>query len=417
MQTIRELAEKTHAAYNAFLNTGSTRLKNEILEAIAVKIHEKQDFLAQENQKDLVAGKKAGLSSALLDRLALNEKRINGMINACREIIALPDPVGKITDMVVRPEGFKVGRMQVPIGVIGIIYEARPNVTIEAATLCLKSGNAVILRGGSNAFHSNMALVSVLQEALKENSVDPNLVSYIESTDRNAVDEMLVLDDLIHLIIPRGGEGLIKSVVSKSRIPVLKHYKGVCAVYVDKEADLDMAQKVAVNAKVQRPAVCNSMENLLVHESIAETYLPEAAGEFIKRGVELRGCAKTRRILGDKIKPATEEDYYEEFLELILAIKVVSDLHEAVAFINKYGSAHTDAIITKDINTANTFINNVDSASVMVNASTRLADGGVYGLGAEIGISTDKLHARGPMGLEELTTYKWLVTGDGHIRE
>lgn len=417
MQTIRELAEKTHAAYNAFLNTGSTKLKNDILETIAVKIQQKQDFLTQENQKDLDAGKKVGLSSALLDRLKLNEKRINGMINACREIIALPDPVGKLTDMVVRPEGFKVGRMQVPIGVIGIIYEARPNVTIEAATLCLKSGNAVILRGGSNAFHSNMALVSVLKEALQAHNVDPNLISYIESTDRNAVDEMLVLDDLIHLIIPRGGEGLIKSVVAKSRIPVLKHYKGVCAVYVDKEADLDMAQKVAVNAKVQRPAVCNSMENLLVHESIADTYLPKVANEFIKLGVELRGCEKTCKILGDKVNPATEEDYYEEFLELILAVKVVSDLDEAVAFINKYGSAHTDAIITKDINTANTFVNNVDSASVMVNASTRLADGGVYGLGAEIGISTDKLHARGPMGLEELTTYKWLVTGDGHIRE
>ncbi len=417
MRSIRELAEATHQAYNEFLSAGSTKVKNDVLASIADKIKLRQDYIQAENAKDLKTGEEAGLTKAFLDRLALNQKRIDGMIQACHEIAALQDPVGRVYDMVVRPQGFKVGRMRVPIGVIGIIYEARPNVTIEAATLCMKSGNAVILRGGSNAFHSNMALVTVLREALKENGVNENLISYIESTDRNAVDEMLVLDDLIHLIIPRGGEGLIKSVVAKSRIPVLKHYKGVCHVYVDSEANLDMANEIAVNAKVQRPAVCNSMETLVVHESVADTFLPAVVKSMQAKGVELRGCDKTQSICGDSVKPATEDDYYEEFLDLILAVKVVPSLEEGVRFINKYGSAHTDSIITKNIDNANYFLNNVDSASVMVNTSTRLSDGGVYGLGAEIGISTDKLHARGPMGLEELTTYKFIVTGEGHIRE
>ena len=414
---VRELAKNTHAAYQEFLKIGSTQLKNNILQSIAEKIAAHRDFLLKENQKDLDAGKERRLTAAFLDRLALNDERIQGMIQSCHEIIALPDPVGKIYDMVVRPAGFKVGRMRVPIGVIGIIYEARPNVTIEAATLCLKSGNAVILRGGNNAYHSNMALMTVLKEALKDNGVNEYLLSYLASKDRAAVDEMLKQDDLIHLIIPRGGESLIRSVVEKSRIPVLKHYKGVCHVYVNVFADQDMAEKIVINAKVQRPATCNSAETLLVDEHIAKTFLPKVLKKLQAAGVEIRGCEKTRAIYSKDVNPATEDDYYAEFLDLILAVKVVKNIDEATAHINHYGSGHTDAIVTKDIQVANQFINYVDTASVIVNATTRLADGGVYGLGAEIGISTDRLHARGPMGLEELTTYKWIVQGNGHLRE
>ena len=417
MSAIRQMAQNTFEAYHEFLKCGSTKLKNQILKTIAQKIDENREFLAAENKKDLAAGEKAGLTKAFLDRLALNEKRIQGMIDACRDIIMLPDPVGAVFDMVVRPQGFKVGRMRVPIGVIGIIYEARPNVTIEAATLCLKSGNGVILRGGSNAFYSNMALVKILKEALEANQVNPDLISYVDSTDRKAVDEMLVQDEFIHLIIPRGGESLIRSVVEKSRIPVLKHYKGVCHVYVHEQANPEMAQKIIVNAKVQRVAVCNSAETLLVDEKIAGTFLPKVVAELQQQNVEIRGCEKTRKLCGDSIQPATEEDWYAEFLDYILAVKVVADIDEAIKHINKYGSAHTDAIVSDNIHATNRFMNHVDSASVMVNASTRLSDGGIYGLGAEIGISTDKLHARGPMGLEGLTTYKWIVLGEGHLRE
>ncbi|MBW6457847.1 MAG: glutamate-5-semialdehyde dehydrogenase [FCB group bacterium] len=414
---MRELAEKTNAAYKTFLKDGSTRLKNAVLSSVASLLDANRDYLKEKNMMDLEAGKAQGLSEAMLDRLALNDARIDGMIRSCEEILALPDPVGRIYDMQVRPEGFRVGKMRVPIGVIGIIYEARPNVTIEAATLCLKSGNAVILRGGSSAYHSNMALMKILKDALKANGVDEHLLSCPISTDRNAVDEMLQQDDLIHLIIPRGGESLIRRVVEKSRIPVLKHYQGVCHIYVHAQADLAMAEKVAINAKVQRPGVCNSMETLLVDAAIADAFLPKTMKALQDKGVEIRGCERTRAIGGKSIKPATEDDYYAEFLDLILAVKVVDNADAAAAHINQYGSGHTDAIITKDIDTANAFINNVDSASVIVNATTRLADGGVYGLGAEIGISTDRLHARGPMGLEELTTYKWIVLGEGHIRE
>jgi glutamate-5-semialdehyde dehydrogenase len=413
---MRDLAIKTNAAYKEFLKTGSTRIKNNILESLAVLLDTSRDYLKEKNRKDIEEGRKFGLSAAMLDRLALNDERINGMIRSCREIIALPDPVGKIYDMQVRPEGFRVGKMRVPIGVIAIIYEARPNVTIEAATLCLKSGNAAILRGGSSAYHSNMALMKIVKDALKANGVNEDLISCPSSTDRNAVDEMLQQDDLIHLIIPRGGESLIRHVVEKSRIPVLKHYQGVCHTYVHAQADLDMAEKVAVNAKVQRPGVCNSMETLLVDSAVAVAFLPKIIKNLQDKGVEIRGCERTKAICNN-IKNATEDDYYAEFLDLILAIKVVDNTDDAAAHINKYGSGHTDAIITKDIDTANAFIKNVDSASVIVNATTRLADGGVYGLGAEIGISTDRLHARGPMGLEELTTYKWIVLGEGHIRE
>ena len=381
----------------------------------AAQLQKGQEYLLAENHEDLENGEKAGLSKALLDRLALNEKRVQGMIRACHEIAALPDPVGRVYDMVVRPEGLRVGRMRVPIGVIGIIYEARPNVTIEASTLCLKSGNAVILRGGSNAFFSNMALVAILKKALAENSVNENLISYIESTDRSAIDEMVVQDDLIHLIIPRGGEGLIRAVAEKSRIPVLKHFKGVCHVYVHKNANLAMALPITVNAKVQRPAVCNAIETLLVDKAIADDFMPAVLQELFAHGVEIRGCEKTRRY-SEQVKPAAENDWTEEYLDLVLAVKIVDDLDQAIDHINRYGSAHTDTIVTENIHAAEKFVKNVDSSSVLVNASTRLADGGIYGLGAEIGISTDKLHARGPMGLEELTTYKWIVYGEGHLR-
>ena len=415
--SVRQIAEQTNQAYQKFLKQGSTKLKNQVLESIAQGLDREKEFLSNENKKDLKKGEESGLGKAMLDRLALNEKRIQGMIDACNEVAQLADPVGKIENMVVRPQGFKVGRMRSPIGVIGIIYEARPNVTIEAAILCLKSGNAVILRGGSNAFHSNMALVKILQNALKKHGIDPNLISYLESTDRTAVDEMLVQDDLIHLIIPRGGEGLIRSVVEKSKIPVLKHYKGVCNLYVDQYADLDMAVRLTVNAKVQRPAVCNSLETLVVDASIADAFLPKALKALQDAGVEIRGCERTRDVYSENVRSATEDDFYEEFLDLILAVKVVDGPDEAIQFINRYGSAHTDSIVTQDVSRAQQFQKEVDSASVMVNASTRLSDGGIYGLGAEIGISTDRLHARGPMGLEELTTYKWIVQGEGHIRE
>lgn len=413
---VRELAQKTHAAYQTFLKTGTSEKKNAILKSIAKGIEANRDTLKHSNQKDLNIGREKHLTDAFLDRLALNDKRIDGMIQSCKELIDLSDPVGEIYESSVRPEGFTVSRMRVPIGVIGIIYEARPNVTIEAATLCMKSGNAVILRGGSNAYHSNMALVKVLQEALKANDVDEHLISYLASTDRKAVDEMLQQDDLIHLIIPRGGESLIRSVVKKSRIPVLKHYKGVCHVYVNEHADLSMAEKIAVNAKVQRPATCNSAETLLVDEKIAGKFLPKVLAHLQKEGVEIRGCAKTIMIYDNNVIHANEDDYYAEFLDLVIAVKVVENIDVAIAHINTYGSGHTDAIISKDKTATDLFIQNADTASVIVNASTRLADGGVYGLGAEIGISTDRLHARGPMGLRELCTYKWVVLGAGHLR-
>ena len=414
---IRELAQKTHAAYLAFLKSGTSEKKNAILASVAKGIETAREELKHANQNDLNIGRDKHLTAAFLDRLALNDARIDGMIQSCMELINLPDPVGEVYESSLRPEGFTVSRMRVPIGVIGIIYEARPNVTIEAATLCMKSGNGVILRGGSNAYHSNLALVKVLQGALKENDVDENLISYLATTDRKAVDELLQQDNLVHLIIPRGGESLIRSVVEKSRIPVLKHYKGVCHVYVHEAADLDMASKIVVNAKVQRPATCNSAETLLVDESIAKTFLPKALAKLQEAGVEIRGCAKTIMIYDKDVIHAKEDDYYAEFLDLVIAVKVVNNIDDAIAHINKYGSAHTDAIISQEKTATEHFIRNADTASVIVNASTRLADGGVYGLGAEIGISTDRLHARGPMGLRELCTYKWIVLGAGHLRE
>jgi len=417
MQSVRTLASRTHRAYQAFLKQGSTKLKNGMLFGLAEALAEHKPVLLSENRKDLDQGTRDGLSKALLDRLALSDKTIDGMAKACADIASLPDPVGRITEMVVRPQGFRVGRMRVPIGVIGIIYEARPNVTVEAAALCIKSGNGAILRGGSGAHRSNMALVRLIQDVLKGCGTDENLISAIESTDRSAVDELVVQEGLVHLIIPRGGEGLIRSVVEKSRIPVLKHYKGVCHVYVHEQADLDMAENITVNAKVQRPAVCNAAETLLVDEAVATLFLPRIVLKLQSLGVEIRGCERTRAIFPDNVKPAAEDDWTAEYLDLILAVRVVNGVGEAIDHINRYGSNHTEAVVTADIRVAEQFVREVDSSSVMVNASTRLADGGVYGLGAEIGISTDRLHARGPMGLEELTSYKWVLLGDGHIRE
>lgn len=417
MLSVREQAERTNRAYRGFLRSGSTRLKNEILVEIAAGLERDAGAVIEANRRDIDAAKTSGLSPAMVDRLALDEKRVRGMADACREIASFADPVGRIDGMTVRPRGFRVGRMTVPIGVIGIVYEARPNVTIEAAALCLKAGNGTVLRGGTAAYRSNAALVRVVRDALEAKGADPDLVSYVESTDRDAVNELVRQDAFIHLIIPRGGESLIRSVTEHSRIPVLKHYKGVCHVYVHEAADLDMAASITVNAKVQRPAVCNAAEKLLVDRAVAPVFLPRIIPLLREKGVEIRGCERVRALVSEGVKPATEADWTEEYLGLILAVKVVDGLDEAVRHINRYSSSHTDAIVTSDVRAANRFVRETDSASVMVNASTRLADGGEYGLGAEIGISTDRLHARGPMGLAELTTYKWVVLGDGHLRE
>lgn len=350
-----------------------------------------------------------------MDRLTLKQATIEQMAQGLREVAALPDPVGKIISMWRRPNGLLVGKMRIPLGVIGIIYESRPNVTVDAAALCLKSGNAVILRGGSESIKSNLAIASVLQQVLQETSIPVNAIQVIPMTEREAVSEMLQLDEYIDLIIPRGGEELIRAVVAQSRIPVIKHYKGVCHIFVDAQADIDMAVNICLNAKTQRPGVCNAMETLLVHKDIAGKFLPLAANKLKKAGVVLKGCAKTKLILKN-IEKATDDDWYEEYLDLILAIKIVEDIDEAIAHIEKYGSLHTESIITNDYNNSQRFLNEVNSSTVLVNASTRFSDGFELGLGAEIGISTTKLHAFGPMGLEELTTLKFIIYGNGQVR-
>jgi glutamate-5-semialdehyde dehydrogenase len=351
----------------------------------------------------------------MLERLTLKQDTIEQMAKGLREVAALPDPVGKVTSMWRRPNGLLVGRMRIPLGVIGIIYESRPNVTVDASALCLKSGNAVILRGGSESINSNLAIASILQGVLLKTSLPVNAIQVIPLTDREAVSEMLQLDEYIDLIIPRGGEELIRAVVAQSKIPVLKHYKGVCHIFVDAQADIDMAVNVCLNAKTQRPGVCNAMETLLVHKDIAGKFLPQAAKKFKKAGVVIRGCEKTRLILNN-IEKAGENDWYAEYLDLILAIKVVENIDEAIAHIEKYGSLHTESIITNDYANSQRFLNEVNSSTVMINASTRFSDGFELGLGAEIGISTTKLHAFGPMGLEELTTTKFIIYGNGQVR-
>lgn len=394
----------------------SSNHKNKALIRMAEALKNNISILLRENEKDIAHAKDKGLSSALIDRLALNEKRINEMAQGLIEVSLLPDPVGEIIKMRQRPNGMSVGRMRVPIGVIGIIYEARPNVTADATGLCLKAGNAVILRGGSEAINSNRAIVNVLGAALKEEGLPESAISFIDTPEREAVMEMLKLEGIIDLIIPRGGEGLIRTVTDNSKIPVLKHYKGVCHVFVDRDADLSMAEEICFNAKVQRPGTCNAMETMLVDEAEAAAFLPKMLRRFEEAKVRLKGCEKTLKISPD-IKAVEEEDYYSEYLDLILNVRVVKDMDEAIRHIAKYGSAHSDAIVTMNYERAMRFLREVDSSAVFVNASTRLNDGYQFGLGAEIGISTDKIHARGPMGLEELTCTKFIVLGSGQLRE
>ena len=395
----------------------STEIKDRTLKKAAELIKEKQDLIEKENQKDLIAGEEKGLSKAMLDRLLLNEKRINGMIQVLHDVASLNDPVGEVIKMWKRPNGLKIGKMRVPLGVVGIIYESRPNVTVEAASLCIKSSNAVILKGGSEAINSNRVLVNILKEAAASEGFPEEAIQFIDTTDRSAVKEMLQLDEYIDVIIPRGGEGLIRFVAENARMPVIKHYKGVCHVFVDEFADLEKAWNICFNAKVQRPGVCNAMETMLVHSAIADAFLPAMIDMFKKVKVELRGCEKTRSYDPDYIKPATEDDWYAEYLDLILAVKVVDSLDEAIDHINTYGSHHSDAIVTENYTNGMKFLNRVDSAAVYINASTRFTDGNVFGLGAEMGISTDKVHVRGPMGLEDLTIPKYIIFGDGQIRE
>jgi glutamate-5-semialdehyde dehydrogenase len=390
--------------------------KNNALLKMAEELKKRYDELIAENEKDVTKAMEKGLSSALIDRLTLTEKRIDEMSKGLIEVAQLPDPVGEVTKMWQRPNGMTVGRMRVPIGVIGIIYEARPNVTADATGLCLKAGNAVILRGGSEAINSNRAIVNILRDAAKSEKIHEGAITFIDIPEREAVMEMLKLEGIIDLIIPRGGEGLIRTVTENSRIPVLKHYKGVCHVFVDRDADLIMAEEICFNAKVQRPATCNAMETMLVDEEIAEGFLPVMLQRFEKAGVELRGCPKTLSIYPNIIE-VKEEDFYKEYLDLILNIKIVKDIDDAIDHITRYGSAHSDAIVTENYEKAMKFLKEVDSSAVFVNASTRLNDGYQFGLGAEIGISTDKIHARGPMGLEELTCTKFIVFGNGQLRE
>jgi glutamate-5-semialdehyde dehydrogenase len=390
--------------------------KNNALEAIAQKIEQQHDSLVAANAKDLEAGKVKGLNAALLDRLALNDSRIANMIEGLRQMITLPDPIGEITDLNYRPSGIQVGKMRVPLGVVGIIYESRPNVTADAAALCLKSGNATILRGGSEAIHSNQAIAQCIQAGLTEASLPSAAVQVIETTDRAAVGELVRLSKYVDVIIPRGGKGLIERVSNEARIPVIKHLDGICHVYIDDKANFEKAIAVAYNAKTQRYGTCNTMETLLVAEGIAAQVLPTLAEKYQAAGVELRGCSATQTLLPN-MKAATDEDWKAEYLAPILSIKIVSDYEAAIAHINQYSSQHTDSIVTEDWSRARQFLTQVDSSSVMVNTSTRFADGFEYGLGAEIGISTDKFHARGPVGLEGLTSQKYIVLGDGHIRQ
>lgn len=418
MADVREIIEKMAvAAKKASRHVAqlSTAVKNDVLLRTSELIRKKKDFLQEENSKDLKRAEEKGLSAAFIDRLTLSDKVIDSMVQGLEEVAALPDPVGEVPGMWKRPNGLLVGRVRIPLGVIGMIYESRPNVTIDAAGLCLKAGNSVILRGGSDALHSNMALASILQESLAEFSVPGQAVQVIPVTDREAVTELLKREEEVDLIIPRGGEGLIRFVVENSRIPVLKHYKGVCHVYVDKYADVSMARDICFNSKVQRPGVCNAMEGMLVHKDIAEEFLPDMARQFSDAGVEIRGCPRTCTLVPEA-KPASDSDWGEEFLDLILAVKVVDSMDDALDYIATYGSNHTEAIVTRDYGRARKFLSEADASLVLVNASTRFNDGGQLGLGAEIGISTSKLHAYGPMGLEELTATKFIAYGDGQIR-
>jgi glutamate-5-semialdehyde dehydrogenase len=398
----------------------STDIKNKALNYIAEDIMLHKDEILSANERDYKTAQSSGMGAAMLDRLMLNESRLEGIAADTKAVAALPDPVGEVYEMRTMPNGLQIGKKRVPIGVIGAIYESRPNVTVDIASLCLKSGNAVILRGGKETIHSNTAMVKVIQGACKRAGMPSGCVQFIENTDRALVDEMLKMNDVIDLIIPRGGSGLIRSVAAKATMPVVTGGIGVCHTYIDKSADIKMAVDIVYNAKVQRPTVCNALDTVLVHAEIAETYLPEMAAELNKANVELHCDQKSMDILkaGKELKllPAEEADWGREFLALVAAVKVVGSLDEALEHIEKYGSGHSEAIITENYDNAMRFLNEVDAAAVYVNASTRFTDGGQFGLGAEVGISTQKLHARGPMGLKELTTYKWIIFGTGQIR-
>ena len=411
MQTVGQQARTASRA----LSRAGTNAKNEALQFIANEIRAAAEVLKQQNALDMEAGKAKGLDAALLDRLELTDDRIEGMAEGLEQIAALADPVGEISDMNYRPSGIQLGKMRVPLGVIGIIYESRPNVTADAAGLCLKSGNATILRGGSEAIHSNQAIAACIHRGLEQAGLPATAVQVIETTDRAAVGELIIMTDYVDVIVPRGGKGLIERVSNDARVPVIKHLDGICHVYIDSGADLDMAENIAFNAKCHRYGVCNAMETLLVDSAIAADILPRLAKRYATENVELRGCELTRIILTD-IKAATDEDWDTEYLAPILSIRIVEGVDAAMDHIHKHSSGHTETIVTEDYARSRRFLAEVDSSSVMVNASTRFADGFEYGLGAEIGISTDKIHARGPVGLEGLTSQKWIVLGSGQIR-
>ena len=412
---IIRVVREARAASRA-LARASTDEKHRALHAMAAALSTSRERILASNAEDVADARAAGLGSALIDRLALTEERLKEMVESVKAVAALPDPVGEVIRSWRRPNGLEIRKVRVPLGVIGIIYESRPNVTSECASLCVKSGNAVVLRGGAESFRSNHAIGAVLRSALRESGLPEGAVSLIPTADRSGVDVMLQLDQDIDVLIPRGGEALIRKIAETSRIPVIKHAKGVCHVYVDEAADLAMAQRIAFNAKCQRPATCNAMETLLVHERVAPAFLPSMITQLKAAKVEVRGCERTRAIVPG-VAPATEEDWFTEYLDLVLSVKVVRSLDEAIEHIARYGSAHSDAIVTADEAHATRFTDDVDSAAVYVNASTRFTDGFQFGLGAEIGISTDRLHARGPMALEELTTYKYVVIGSGQLRE
>ena len=411
-----ELGEQARAASRT-IATVSRGIKDAALLAIAGQLEKNSEALQAANKIDLDAGRAKGLEAALLDRLELTNAGIASMAEGCRQVAALPDPIGEVTDLNYRPSGIQVGKMRVPLGVIGIIYESRPNVTVDAAILCLKSGNATILRGGSEAINSNLAIAKCVAKGLEEVGLPANAVQVVETTDREAVGLMITMPETVDVIVPRGGKSLIERISDNATVPVIKHLDGICHVYIDKDADLSKAYDIALNAKTHRYGVCNAMETLLVHQAVAESVLPKLSQAYIEKNVELRGCDQSQKLLDNfSITPATDEDWNTEYLAPILSIRIVDDFEQAVNHIAKYSSAHTESIVTENYSTSRKFIQQVDSSSVMVNASTRFADGFEYGLGAEIGISTDKLHARGPVGLEGLTSQKYVVYGEGHIR-
>ncbi|MDD4715010.1 MAG: glutamate-5-semialdehyde dehydrogenase [Oscillospiraceae bacterium] len=413
LETMAESAK--NAAYT--LGITGTRKKNAALSAIAEMLKARYPAILDANEKDLEDARASGMSASLLDRLTLTRERIDGIIEGVRQVESLPDPIGEVTKMTTRPNGLTIGKRRVPLGLIGMIYEARPNVTVDAAVLCLKSGNAVILRGGKEAIHSNSALAAAMRDALEEAGLPRDCICFVHDTSRDSAEEMMRLSDDIDVLIPRGGPGLIRTVVEKSKVPVIETGTGICHTYVDGDANLQMAAEIVYNAKCSRPSVCNAMETLLVSRAVAGEFLPMAKKFLDKKQVELRGCPTTRDILGNAVRPATREDYDTEFGDYILAVKVVSGVDEAISFINKHGTGHSEAIVTNQYFTAQKFLNQVDAAAVYVNASTRFTDGFEFGLGAEIGISTQKMHARGPMGLEELTSSKYIIYGEGQIRK